>query len=217
MAERRRDADMPGQMRKIMAYLGLVDDEYDDYDDLSERSRPAPRPARPSRPEPRDRYEDDRYDRAGRNEPRDRYDRYERDVREVHEPREQPYGTVSRIRPVTHDGTPAGGRGLAPIPPRPVPSPMSPQARPFVVAPTRFTDAKEVGDHIRQSNAVIVNLQSADRDLQRRMIDFCSGIAYALNCEMERVAHQVFLLTPTNVTVSPEERARLQARNFNGD
>jgi cell division inhibitor SepF len=208
---------MPGQMRKIMAYLGLVDDEYDDYDDLSERSRPAPRPARSSRPEPRDQYDDDRYDRGGRSEPRDRYDRDQRDQRDQRDFREQPYGTVSRIRPVTQDGSPAGSRGPAPVPPRPVVSPMSPQARPFVVAPTRFSDAKEVGDHIRQSNPVIVNLQSADRDLQRRMIDFCSGIAYALGCEMERVADQVFLLTPTNVTVSAEERARLQARGFNDD
>jgi cell division inhibitor SepF len=47
------------------------------------------------------------------------------------------------------------------------------------------------------------------------MIDFCSGIAYALQCSMERVADQVFLLSPTDVTVSAEERARLKARGFN--
>jgi cell division inhibitor SepF len=68
---------------------------------------------------------------------------------------------------------------------------------------------------MRQSNPVIINLQQADRELQRRMIDFCSGIAYALQCDMERVADQVFLLTPTNVTVSQEERARLESRGFN--
>ena len=59
---------------------------------------------------------------------------------------------------------------------------------------------------------VIVNMQSADRDLQRRMIDFCSGVTYALSGGMERVADEVFLLTPSNVKVSDEERQRLADR-----
>jgi cell division inhibitor SepF len=57
----------------------------------------------------------------------------------------------------------------------------------------------------------------ADRDLQRRMIDFCSGVTYALSGEMEKVADQVFLLTPTNVKVSDEERQRLADRGFGRD
>ncbi len=193
---------MAGSLHKIMAYLGLVDD-YDDYDDLSDRgrpaaSRPAP-PARPTRPaDPREReYQDDRYDQ------------YEQ---------RPPMGTVSRIRPMTADGTPSEGPGAsAPMRPKVTPLAPSETARPYIVAPVRFSDAKEIGDHMRHSNPVIVNLQQADRDLQRRMIDFCSGIAYALACDMERVADQVFLLTPTNVTISPEERARLERRGFNSD
>ena len=203
-------APMAGSMRKIMAYLGLVDDEYDDYDELSERSRPARAP-RPTRPDPRDsadaQYDDyDRQDRYGRSSAPDRPPRQERDA--------APMGTVSRIRPVTQDGTPSDGPGRGPAA-RPATPPASSAAMVSVVAPQRFSDAKEIGDHIRQNNPVIVNLQLADRELQRRMIDFCSGIAYALGCEMERVADQVFLLTPTNVTISDEERARLQARGFN--
>jgi cell division inhibitor SepF len=192
---------MAGTFHKIMAYLGLVDD-YDDYDDLSDR-RPAPsRPASPPRPQRPDAREPE-YDRED-----DRYDSYDR-------PPPNNMGTVSRIRPVNRDGAPAtaqpGGR------PKVVPMAPSESARPYVVAPVRFSDAKEIGDHMRQSNPVIVNLQQADRDLQRRMIDFCSGIAYALSCDMERVADQVFLLTPSNVTVSAEERARLESRGFNSD
>jgi cell division inhibitor SepF len=189
---------MAGTFHKIMAYLGLVDD-YDDYDDLSDRrpapSRPTP-PPRPQRPDARyDERDDERYDPA-----------YDRD---------RPPATVSRIRPVDRNGNqataaPAGRPKVVPLPP-------SESARPYVVAPVRFSDAKEIGDHMRQSNPVIVNLQQADRDLQRRMIDFCSGIAYALSCDMERVADQVFLLTPSNVTVSAEERARLESRGFNSD
>ena len=93
---------------------------------------------------------------------------------------------------------------------------MSPgeAAKVQVVAPTRFGDAKEIADCLKANRPVIVNLQVADRDLQRRMIDFCSGVTYALCGEMEKVADQVFLLAPTNVKVSDEERQRLQERGF---
>jgi cell division inhibitor SepF len=83
-----------------------------------------------------------------------------------------------------------------------------------VVAPVRFGDAKEIADCLKSSRPVIVNLQVAERDLQRRMIDFCSGVTYALSGEMEKVADEVFLLAPTNVKVSEEERQRLQERGF---
>jgi cell division inhibitor SepF len=200
-------------MRKIMAYLGLVDDEYDDYDDLSERSRPAPprpAPARAGgRPDPRDRDYD--YDRGYSAAPPDDY----------YGARPEPprMAPVTRIRPMTRDGQPVAGPGMT----SPQPAPRATMATkhasssPHVVAPIRFADAKEIGDYIRQSTPVIVNLQGADRDLQRRMIDFCSGIAYAVGCSMERVADQVFLLTPVDATVSPEDRARLERRGFNRD
>jgi cell division inhibitor SepF len=86
-----------------------------------------------------------------------------------------------------------------------------------VVAPSRFGDAKEIADRLKDNRPVIVNLQMADRDLQRRMIDFCSGVTYALSGEMEKVADQVFLLAPTNVKVSDEERQRLVERGFGRD
>ncbi len=199
---------MAGSVRKIMAYLGLVDDEYDDYDDLSDRNRslpPRPAPARASRPDPRERD-------------------YEREQDDYYNSRPEPprMAPVTRIRPMNRDGEPVAGPGMSSAPPsapRPtmVSKSMGDAGRVHVVAPLRFADAKEIGDIIRQSNPVIVNLQGADRDLQRRMIDFCSGIAYVIGCSMERVAEQVFLLTPEEVTVSPEERARLERRGFNRD
>jgi cell division inhibitor SepF len=93
----------------------------------------------------------------------------------------------------------------------------SASARVHVVAPARFGDAKEIADRLKDNRPVIVNLQVADRDLQRRMIDFCSGVTYALSGEMEKVADQVFLLAPTNVKVSDEERQRLVERGFGRD
>ncbi len=82
--------------------------------------------------------------------------------------------------------------------------------KPQVVAPARFSDAQEIGDMVKASSPVIVNLQASEKDLARRMIDFCSGLTYAVGGSMEKVAESVFLLTPSNVEVSPEERQRLQ-------
>jgi cell division inhibitor SepF len=61
---------------------------------------------------------------------------------------------------------------------------------------------------------VILNLQGADQELSKRLIDFTSGLTYALDGGMQRVADKVFLLTPRNVQVSAEERARLLERGF---
>lgn len=81
--------------------------------------------------------------------------------------------------------------------------------KPHTVTPTSFNDAQEVADRFKASQPVIVNLEAADRDLRRRLIDFCSGLCYGLGGQMERVADHVYLLTPTNVEVSPEDRRRI--------
>lgn len=91
--------------------------------------------------------------------------------------------------------------------------PVSP-ARVHVMEPTGFNDAQEVGDRLKQGQPVILNLQRVDRDLQRRLIDFSSGLAYALSGTMSKAADQVFLLTPSNVEVSDEEKERLQAKGL---
>jgi cell division inhibitor SepF len=61
---------------------------------------------------------------------------------------------------------------------------------------------------------VIAKLQGTDVELSKRLIDFSSGLTYALNGSMQRVADKVFLLTPRNVEVSAEERARLIDHGF---
>jgi cell division inhibitor SepF len=82
------------------------------------------------------------------------------------------------------------------------------------LAPTGFNDAKEIGDRLKNGQPVIVNLQGVDRDLARRLIDFASGLTYGLGGSMEKVAESVFLLAPSNVEVSPEEKRRLQERGL---
>jgi cell division inhibitor SepF len=120
----------------------------------------------------------------------------------------EPVGPVTVVRPV----------------PREAPSEMSAANRPAVVRtlaakvhvmePEGFNDAQDVGDRLKAGQPVILNLQGVDRDLQRRLIDFSSGLCYALGGTMEKAAEQVFLLTPSDVEVSQEEKGRLQARGL---
>ena len=87
-------------------------------------------------------------------------------------------------------------------------------AKPHVVAPRTFNDAQQLADRFKADQPVIVNLQTADRDLARRIIDFISGLCYALGGKMEKVADQVYLLAPSHVILAEEERQRLQERGL---
>jgi cell division inhibitor SepF len=91
-----------------------------------------------------------------------------------------------------------------------VPDPNS--VRVHLVLPRSFNDAQQIADRFKQSIPVILNLQNADSELSKRLIDFASGLTYALNGGMQRVADKVFLLTPRNVEVSAEQRAQLLER-----
>jgi cell division inhibitor SepF len=88
------------------------------------------------------------------------------------------------------------------------------EVRVHLVIPKSFNDAQDVADKFKDSIPVIINLQSSDADLSKRLIDFASGLTYALDGGMQRIADKVFLLTPRNVEVSAEERARLIEKGF---
>ena len=83
-----------------------------------------------------------------------------------------------------------------------------------LVIPRNFNDAQQVADQFKRSVPVILNLQTSDHELSKRMIDFCSGLTYALDGGMQRIAEKMFLLTPRNVEVSAEEKARLIDKGF---
>jgi cell division inhibitor SepF len=83
-----------------------------------------------------------------------------------------------------------------------------------LVIPKNFNDAQQVADQFKDQIPVILNLQGTDTDLSKRLIDFASGLTYALDGGMQRIADKVFLLTPRNVEVSAEERARLIEKGF---
>src|SRR3990172_385509 len=85
-------------------------------------------------------------------------------------------------------------------------------AKVHLVIPRTFNDAKQIADRYKAQIPVILNLQGADTDLSKRLIDFASGLTYALDGSMQRVADKVFLLTPRDVELSAEERARAMQR-----
>ena len=127
----------------------------------------------------------------------------------------EPEPAVSAVRPVAREAQdPSNGVTVTPRPT--VVRPITPVhgAKVHLVSPSRFADAQEIGDRFKNGQPVVVNLQANDRELSRRMIDFCSGVTYALSGSMDKVDDQVFLLTPANVEVSAEERRRLHERNY---
>lgn len=195
---------MASMWRKAMLYLGLgPDDEYDDYDQYDE---PAPAPIRPAGPPPAAAPAPNRYPVAQVPEPA--YEREpdlgSRSVRTIGPP------AAVRPQPAGEGGDPSARPRTAVVRPiQPVAS-----AKPHVVAPSSFNQAQEVADKLKASQPVIVNLQNVERDLSRRIIDFASGLCYGLGGQMERVANQVFLLTPSNVEVSAEDRRRLHEHGY---
>ena len=83
-----------------------------------------------------------------------------------------------------------------------------------LVTPNSFNDAQEVADRFKQHVPVILNLQTTEGELAKRLIDFASGLTYALDGGMQKIADKTFLLTPRNVEVSAEEKARLVEKGF---
>lgn len=206
--------------RRTMVYLGLVDDEeyeeYEPYDEPPPQAQAQPQAAplrRASRslPDPMD----GAYDpepTGVRTLPRD--DGYPPEPRAM-EPRAVEPRSIGGSGMGPTSGM--GGSGAVTVQPRPsVVRPFSqPQAaKVHITVPVGFNDAQEIGDKLKANQPVIVNLQGIDRELSRRLIDFSSGLTYGLGGSMERVAEQVFLLTPSNVEVSAEEKRRLQERGL---
>ena len=112
------------------------------------------------------------------------------------------------------DWTSGSARAAEQPSPRPqaVPPSDGGLAQVHLVVPRGFNDAKQIADRFKRSVPVIVNLQDADVELSKRLIDFASGLTYALNGTMQRIADKVFLLTPPNIEVSAEERAKALER-----
>jgi cell division inhibitor SepF len=178
---------------RTLVYFGLAeDDDYEGYDDYDDE----PAPSAYSRPEEelRSTYED------------------RPNVRKMPARRRR-----DEIDDIFSDDPPARTSSLRPVPsaPRAVPNGRSASdTRMHFVAPRSFNDVQDVADKFKDSIPVIINLQGTDTDLAKRLIDFSSGLTYALEGGMQRIADKVFLLTPRNVEVSAEQRAELLEKGF---
>ena len=173
---------------RTLVYFGLAEDRFED--------EPYEEPARSTSSNPEAELEDRYRDRPNVRRLSSRRRRDEIDDIFADDDRR----TTSTLRTVGGTATRAtNGRG---------------EVRVHLVIPKSFNDAQDVADKFKDSIPVIINLQGADTDLSKRLIDFASGLTYALDGGMQRIADKVFLLTPRNVEVSAEERARLIEKGF---
>lgn len=191
---------------RALVYFGLaVEHDYEDEPDYEQRDRGGrererERYAEPE-PEPEDPYRD-RQNVRRLSSSRRRRDEID-DIFADDEPLSR---RTSVLRPVGGSGG-GGGAGVRN-------GRSSGEVRVHLVVPKSFNDAQDVADKFKDSIPVILNLQGSDTDLSKRLIDFSSGLTYALDGGMQRIADKVFLLTPRNVEVSAEERARLIEKGF---
>jgi cell division inhibitor SepF len=156
--------------KRAMDYLGLgPDDAYDDYDDVTD-DRPRPRHVE--------------FDDTGA----------------------RPAPTGRPTFPMGGDTPPrrfpTDDSGISPRPINPQPRPVAPvraggaSAAPQVFRPRSFEAVQDLANRFREGHSVVLSLESADREVARRLLDFCYGVCYALAGTMEKRATGVYLLKP---------------------
>ena len=171
--------------KRTMDYLGLCPDAaYDDYDVVDEYE-PAPRRRGNGDGEVRVRRDESADDGVVRTMP----------SRPTFPSRD--FDPSQARRSAERDDS-----GVAPRPQRSGGSPSRGAGEPSAVTPRRFDQAQEVADRFKEGQSVIMNLEGADREVARRLIDFASGLCYALDGSMEKVAYGVYLLNPSG----PDDR-----------
>lgn len=177
---------MPGAMRKMAVYLGLVEDDLDaDYEDP--RPEPRPRTREPLSAPP-----------VVVTEPR---------VRPTPEVAVRPTATALAERPErperpTASLKPTGSASGADM------------YRITTLHPRTYNDARRIGEEYREGVPVIINLTGMDDSDAKRIVDFSAGLVFGLRGTIERVTNKVFLLSPANVDVGAEARAQIAQDGF---
>jgi cell division inhibitor SepF len=203
---------MAGAMRKMAVYLGLVED--DGYD------RPGYGPDDEFEPEP----EPERPRRQPVHEPVER-ERVEEPVRVVHPPAQReteptPAALLSesrrpgRIAPVS--SITSDRHNVEKSPPVIMPKVVS-EREPYRITtlhPRTYNEARTIGEHFREGTPVIMNLTEMDDTDAKRLVDFAAGLVFGLHGSIERVTQKVFLLSPANVDVTAEDKARIAEGGF---
>lgn len=199
-----------GAWRKAGVWLGLVEDDDAGYDDRRYDGS---------------RFEDRRYD--DRRYGDDDLDGFDDDFEEPAPPRPSARSERSTTRPVsrvvpapaapTHDNLALAPqlalreRAVVSAPPS---TEEDASYRITTLHPTNYNEARTIGEHFRNSIPVIMNLTEMDESDAKRLVDFAAGLAFGLRGSIERVTNRVFLLSPANVTVTAEDKARIAESGF---
>jgi FtsZ-interacting cell division protein YlmF len=188
---------MKEKMRKALGFLGLIEDEYGDYS-----SGTASRPFT-NQPE---------YD-----------EEVEWRVNGSTRPNAGPSAMPPRGAPSPPRATSISvldGTGQAPRV-RPMPSnrarataPLAQDREPVVFLPTTYNESRRITDVLRSSRAVVLNVTELESGVARRLVDFASGTAYALNAKIEPLAQGVYLIIPQGANVSGDARQQLRLSQF---
>jgi cell division inhibitor SepF len=189
---------MAGAMRKMGVYLGLVEDDDPDYDAAAERQ-----------------YREDRRDERGHRERLPHRDEllHERD----YHPEERYEEPARPVRPA-----PAQRRPVVPPAPErrsgaPVAAASVALAEPYRITtlhPRTYNEARQIGEQFREGTPVIMNLTEMDDVDAKRLVDFAAGLVFGCHGTIERVTQKVFLLSPANVDVTAEDKARIAEGGF---
>ncbi|MTE18636.1 DUF552 domain-containing protein [Streptomyces sp. TRM43335] len=221
---------MAGAMRKMAVYLGLVEDDgYDgpgfDPDDEFEPELEAPSGGHAGGEPDRDRHRQQAHQPLGAptvktgDEPES-----EEPVRVVHPPahreREQPpaiaddggrHGRIASVASITPER-----QNLEKNAPVIMPKVVS-EREPYRITtlhPRTYNEARTIGEHFREGTPVIMNLTEMDDTDAKRLVDFAAGLVFGLHGSIERVTQKVFLLSPANVDVTAEDKARIAEGGF---
>ncbi len=194
---------MNSRVRKFLAFLGLVEDEYGDYPSA---------PARPY-PEPVEYAEEPEWSAApAPSRPYARTPQAGMGTRPM-APSRRPSsisvidgGEPPRVRPVP-------GTRLQPQSVVSRPSAAG-SPRPMIVMPRSYNESRQVADPLREGHFVVLNVRRLEPDTYRRVIDFAAGVVYILDAHIERLDHGVFLISPKGRRMSHELRDSLQASNY---
>jgi len=191
---------MPGAMHRMGVYLGLVEDEEfadggEGWDSPREHtSRAEQQPERA--PARRDSHADSRYSRETRHEStaRGAVGTLQREYREVEDEQyAEPYNAgYSEYQPAA-----AASYEITALHPR------------------TYNEARTIGEAFRANTPVIMNLSEMDDADAKRLVDFAAGLTFGLHGRIERVTAKVFLLSPHNVTVTAQDKAKIENGFFN--
>ena len=88
------------------------------------------------------------------------------------------------------------------------------QTQVVIAEPSSYDQVQEIADNLKNHRPVIVNLESADVDLARRVVDFLSGTTYALNGSMQKVGQNIFLFVPNNIDIANELKEQVREKDI---